>query len=75
MRYFQSIGLTFTIIMLLGTIGNQAFAIYSNIWLGDWADDPESNEPSTRDLYLGVYGALGIAQGKKSCFQLNILCD
>lgn len=63
MRYFKSVGLTFSLIVLIGTIGNQAFSIYSNTWLSDWADDPTSIEPSRRDLYLGVYGALGIAQG------------
>lgn len=64
LRYFKSVGLTFSLVVLIGTIANQAFAIYSNTWLADWADDEESNDPATRDLYLGVYGALGIAQCK-----------
>lgn len=62
LRYFQSIGLTYSLVVLIGTIGNQAFSIYSNTWLAEWADHPNSNEPATRDLYLGVYGGLGIAQ-------------
>lgn len=64
MRYFKSVGLTFSLVVLLGTIANQAFSIYSNTWLAEWADHPNSNDPATRDLYLGVYGGLGIAQGE-----------
>lgn len=63
-RYFKSIGWLFSLIMLIGTIGNQAASIYSNTWLADWADDKTSNDPARRDVYLGVYGALGVAQGK-----------
>ena len=31
----------------------------TNFWLAEWSDDPESAVPAVRDLYLGVYGALG----------------
>lgn len=62
MRYFKSIGVLFSVITLIGTIGNQAFSIYSNTWLSEWSDREDRGEPSIRDLYLGVYGALGIAQ-------------
>ncbi|KAG4074217.1 hypothetical protein HA402_015520 [Bradysia odoriphaga] len=61
-RYFKSVGSLFSFVMLVGAIGNQAFSIYSNIWLSDWANDKNSTIPATRDLYLGVYGALGFLQ-------------
>lgn len=64
LRYVKSIGLLFSAITLVGTAGHQAFSVYSNTWLSEWADRPDSGVPSTRDLYLGVYGALGIAQCK-----------
>ena len=29
------------------------------MWLSKWSSDSESAEPGKRDVYLGVYGALG----------------
>ncbi len=60
--------------MLFGTIANQAFSIYSNQWLSEWADHQNSSVPATRDLYLGVYGALGIAQCKLNFIEIHCLC-
>ena len=40
-------------------------SMYSNIWLSDWSNANATN-PSDRDLYLGVYGALGVGQCKYS---------
>lgn len=67
------------IILLLFTI-YQASAIGANIWLSQWTDDSylkthqnESNTTEYQDknnLYLGVYGGLGAAQGMlKACLQ------
>lgn len=61
-RYFKSIGYLYCTIIVLGGIANQAFSVYSSMWLSDWSADPENNIPATRDMYLGVYGGLGIAQ-------------
>ena len=38
----------------------------SSAWLSDWADTSAKGNVTTadRDLYLGVYGALGAAQVK-----------
>lgn len=32
------------------------------MWLSVWSDDKNNSIPHTRDMYLGVYGGLGIAQ-------------
>lgn len=48
--------------IILGGVANQAFSVYSSMWLSDWSDDPDNSVPHIRDLYLGVYGGLGIAQ-------------
>ncbi len=41
--------------------------VASNIWLSEWTNDPVSSngtqDITLRDLRLGVYGALGGAQG------------
>lgn len=65
-RYFQSIGLLYTILTIVCGIANQVIQVYSNTWLSQWSAHPEANSPEIRDLYLGVYGALGVGQGKIS---------
>lgn len=47
----------------------QMFSIGSNVWLSKWSNDNETVINGTaitwkRDRYLGIYGALGIGQGK-----------
>lgn len=51
----------------------QAFSIGSNVWLGEWSSNNiTANDTDKRDLYLGVYGALGIGQGEfPRMFYLN----
>lgn len=63
-RYFQSIGLLYTVLTIVCGIANQVIQVYSNTWLSQWSAHPEANSPEIRDLYLGVYGALGFGQGK-----------
>lgn len=41
---------------------NQGFAVGSNQWLTIWSSDPNNVDPATRDMYLGVYGAMGVGQ-------------
>lgn len=68
-HYLKSIGF----FLMFATLGlnmvYQGFNVGSNVWLGLWADDNETYINGTvdagkRDMYLGVYGALGIGQGK-----------
>lgn len=61
-RYFKSIGMMACAITIITSISNQVFSIWSNIWLADWSVDKNSNEPHVRDLYLGVYGVMGVLQ-------------
>lgn len=46
----------------------QSFSIGSSVWLSVWSNDNQANGNNTldtvkRDMYLGVYGALGFGQG------------
>lgn len=42
-----------------------AFQVSNSIWLSEWSEDVSAyNDTAKRDMYLGVYGALGICQGK-----------
>jgi len=51
----------------------QGFSISSNIWLSVWSNDDTSHVHGTeniskRNLYLTVYGLLGLGQGKINNF-------
>ncbi|GLH03627.1 Multidrug resistance protein homolog 49 [Gryllus bimaculatus] len=65
-HYLKSIGLVLAVSTLLFNVLFQAFSIGSNMWLSRWStdlpDDGTGQEASKRDMYLGVYGALGVGQ-------------
>lgn len=70
-HYLKSIGIGLTLLTLVLNMVFQGFSIGSNMWLSAWSTDSEivvNNVTNTakRDLYLGVYGALGIGQGECS---------
>ena len=51
----------------------QGFSIGSNVWLSIWSSNiGNSTDTASRDMYLGVYGALGIGQGKKTIILFNL---
>lgn len=66
--YLKSIGFFLTAATILLNMVFQGFSIGSNVWLGRWADDKDlangTQNTQKRDMYLGVYGALGIGQGE-----------
>ena len=66
--YARALGLINTAVLLGSYVFYQAASVGANIWLTDWANDNtsynSSDYPRTRDLYLGVYGAFGIGQGR-----------
>ena len=57
--YFKAVGYKVTIVILFLNIIQQVLSIGTNVWLSQWADDPEAAETKTRNIYLGVYGMLG----------------
>lgn len=71
-HYIQSVGVFLTVASLFLTFAFQAFEVGANLWLTKWANDPTSTEDSRRDMYLGVYGGFGLAQGN---IQRNISED
>ncbi|XP_056144596.1 multidrug resistance-associated protein 1-like [Lampris incognitus] len=63
-EYFKTIGLAFIIPIVLLYAFQQSASLSYNYWLSLWADDPIVNGTQTdTDLKLGVFGALGFAQG------------
>ncbi|XP_066599372.1 multidrug resistance-associated protein 1 isoform X2 [Prorops nasuta] len=74
-HYFRSIGwfLSISTIVINGIY--QSFSIGSNVWLSVWSNDNTTvvngtADAAKRDMYLGVYGALGLGQAVTS-----FLCD
>uniref|UniRef100_A0A8C1V729 ABC-type glutathione-S-conjugate transporter n=1 Tax=Cyprinus carpio TaxID=7962 RepID=A0A8C1V729_CYPCA len=62
--YFRTIGLAFIIPIIFLYAFQQAASLAYNYWLSLWADDPVVNGTQVdTDLKLGVFGALGFAQG------------
>jgi ATP-binding cassette subfamily C (CFTR/MRP) protein 1 len=77
-HYLRSIGLFLSGATIFFNLVFQSFSIGSNVWLSEWSNDGniyvnETVNESKRDLYLGVYGALGAGQGKSYCSHLSAI--
>ncbi|XP_023680988.2 multidrug resistance-associated protein 1 [Paramormyrops kingsleyae] len=64
MEYFKTIGLGLILPIIFLYAFQQAASLAYNYWLSMWADDPIVNGTQIdTDMKLGIYGALGFAQG------------
>ena len=61
--YFKAMGIGLALLGVLFYALFQTFTVGANLWLSIWSEDEEAatNIPK-RNLYLGVYGALGLLQ-------------
>ncbi|KAM6186730.1 ATP-binding cassette sub-family C member 2 [Rhynchocyon petersi] len=67
MKYLRAIGWCSMFLLIFSYILNSVAFIGSNLWLSAWTNDSKTynstNYPaSQRDMRVGVYGALGLAQ-------------
>ncbi len=65
--YLRSVGLPISIAIIILYLLNNVASIGANLWLSDWSDDvvvENTVDEAQRDMRLGVYGALGLAQGE-----------
>nr|XP_031833208.1 multidrug resistance-associated protein 1-like isoform X3 [Nomia melanderi] len=67
-HYFKSIGWFLSIATIIMNAIYQGFSIGSNSWLSVWSNDNLTDYNNTfnrakQDMYLGVYGGLGLGQG------------
>ncbi|KAK7601472.1 hypothetical protein V9T40_008913 [Parthenolecanium corni] len=65
--YLSSIGAFLSISTIVMNLMFQGFSVGSNMWLSKWSSDNSTvvngtQVTSKRDLYLGVYAALGLGQ-------------
>ncbi|XP_072281284.1 ATP-binding cassette sub-family C member 2 [Pyxicephalus adspersus] len=68
MKYLRAIGWGYSIWILVSYILQNAAFVGQNIWLSDWTRDAvdylnRTYPASQRDMRVGVFGALGVAQG------------
>lgn len=72
--YVNAVGsIAFCVVVLIYVLF-QGSSLASNIWLSEWTDDPTLANASLAGtntynnlnaMYLGVYGGLGVAQGRR----------
>ncbi|XP_018359852.1 PREDICTED: multidrug resistance-associated protein 1 isoform X1 [Trachymyrmex cornetzi] len=72
-HYLKSIGWFLSISTIVMNAVFQSFSIGSSVWLSVWSNDNQAVGNNTfdtakRDMYLGVYGALGFGQAVASFF-------
>ncbi|CAK9795197.1 Multidrug resistance-associated protein 1 [Anthophora quadrimaculata] len=68
-HYFKSIGWFLSIATIIMNAIFQGFSIGSNTWLSVWSTDSNNTiDKATQDMYLGVYGGLGLGQAMASFF-------
>ncbi|XP_053612777.1 multidrug resistance-associated protein 1 isoform X2 [Plodia interpunctella] len=66
-HYLMSVGVFASLVTVLMNLVLQVFQVGSNYWLARWSSDDRilvdnKVDTSRRDMYLGVYGALGVGQ-------------
>lgn len=67
-HYIKSIGYSLAITTLVMNIVYQGFSIGSNLWLTKWSNDKLSaTDHGVRNMYLYVYGGLGLGQVISDC--------
>ncbi|KAL0880786.1 hypothetical protein ABMA27_001981 [Loxostege sticticalis] len=72
-HYLTSVGVFASVVTVLMNLILQVFQVGSNYWLAEWSNDDRmivngTVDTARRDLYLGVYGGLGIGQAIASFF-------
>ncbi|XP_075974894.1 multidrug-Resistance like Protein 1 isoform X3 [Anticarsia gemmatalis] len=72
-HYLLSVGLLSSVVTVLMNLILQVFQVGSNYWLTAWSNDDKmivngTVDTQRRDMYLGVYGGLGIGQALASIF-------
>lgn len=73
--YLENVGYVMIFFIFIIQLLSQGFGVGSNAWLGEWADDDTLVKDGVvnlakRDMYLAVYGVIGLAQGKLNLLNL-----
>ncbi|XP_049833464.1 multidrug resistance-associated protein 1-like [Schistocerca gregaria] len=73
-HYLKAVSIFLSLATILFNVLYQAFSIGTNFWLSVWSNDADyianTSDTTKRDLYLGIYGALGFGQAIVSYFTI-----
>lgn len=58
--YAREIGWKVVISSLALVLAEQSLSILATFWLANWSNDPHSSKPRLRNMYLAMYGILGV---------------
>uniref|UniRef100_A0A8B9QHE4 Canalicular multispecific organic anion transporter 1 n=1 Tax=Apteryx owenii TaxID=8824 RepID=A0A8B9QHE4_APTOW len=69
LRYLRAVGWGFSFWVAMSYLAQYVAFVGTNLWLSAWTDDAQlylnqTYPPGQRDLRIGVFGALGVAQGE-----------
>lgn len=80
LNFIRTMGMSFVVALVVHVLSS-AFTISSNVWLSDWSNDALDpvlrNSTDQRNLRLGVYAGLGLAESIcviASTILLNLAC-
>lgn len=78
LKYLRAIGWYLIFLIIFAYVINSVAYIGSNLWLSAWTNDSKAfngtNYPaSQRDMRIGVYGVLGLAQGMSDGYDSHLL--
>lgn len=66
LEYAKAVGPLLSVVICILYGCQSAAAIGANVWLSEWTNDAVTNRTKENvHVRVGVYAALGIAQGKK----------
>ena len=58
--YLRSIGVSMIVFIVFLNIIQAALVASTGVWLNEWTEDNNKNVAATRNMYLGIYGLLGL---------------
>ena len=61
LTYAKSLGVLAVVFLLLFLVTQEGMKVGSRIWLAKWSSD-NVTDTAQRDMYLGIYGGLGLSQ-------------
>lgn len=76
LQYLRALGWGYTVLVFLVYFTQNIAFIGQNLWLSDWTSDAVDYYNQTypswkRDTRVGVFGALGMAQGNRTFLDLS----
>jgi len=78
-HYFKAVGIPMVFLTMVFSAVSQAFQIGGNAWLSKWSEEPKKEDGTIdvdrRNMFLGVYAALGFGQCKCILCKFDSYCS